>query len=137
MVQDACSGYDYLDTVRDPKVWSQTKSVLENIGGSAALEVVKEIAAKFMAELIRSFHRRIELALLRFHALSASWWLPRMGPVALHSGRCPGCRAVAGWSNQLREFCFGYLMVIDTACPAPSASLVLLPLASFFTSLAP
>ena len=49
------SGYDYLDTVRDPKVWNQTKSVLEKIGGSAALEVVKEIAAKFMAELIRPF----------------------------------------------------------------------------------
>jgi hypothetical protein len=49
------SGYDYLDTVRDPKVWNQTKSVLEKIGGSAALEVVKEIAAKFMAELIKPF----------------------------------------------------------------------------------
>jgi hypothetical protein len=49
------SGYDYLDTVRDPKVWNQTKNVLEKIGGSAALEVVKEIAAKFMAELIKPF----------------------------------------------------------------------------------
>jgi hypothetical protein len=49
------SGYDYLDTVRDPKVWNQTKCVLEKIGGSAALEVVKEIAAKFMAELIKPF----------------------------------------------------------------------------------
>ena len=49
------SGYDYLDTVRDPKVWSQTKSVLEKVGGSAALEVVKDIAAKFMAELIKRF----------------------------------------------------------------------------------
>ena len=49
------SGYDYLDPVRDPKVWSQTKSVLEKIGGSAALEVVKDIAAKFMAEMIKRF----------------------------------------------------------------------------------
>jgi Hypothetical protein (DUF2513) len=49
------SGYDYLDTVRDPKVWSQTKGVLEKIGGSAALEVVKDIAAKFMVELIKPF----------------------------------------------------------------------------------
>jgi hypothetical protein len=49
------SGYDYLDTVRNPKVWNETKSVLEKIGGSAALEVVKEIAAKFMAELIKPY----------------------------------------------------------------------------------
>jgi hypothetical protein len=49
------SGYDYLDTVRHPKVWSETKSVLEKIGGSAALEVVKDIAAKFMADLIRPY----------------------------------------------------------------------------------
>ena len=40
------SGYDYLDSVRDPKVWNKTKSVLENVGGSAALEVVKDVAVK-------------------------------------------------------------------------------------------
>lgn len=55
------SGYDYLDTVRDPKVWSQTKSVLEKVGGSAALEVVKDVAAKFMAEMIKPFHWPAEL----------------------------------------------------------------------------
>jgi Hypothetical protein (DUF2513) len=47
------SGHDYLDSVRDPRVWNKTKSVLEKVGGSAALDVVKDIAAKFMAELIK------------------------------------------------------------------------------------
>ena len=65
------SGYDYLDTVRDPKVWSQTKSVLEKVGGSAALEVVKDIAANYgrndkafqwPAELIRTYRTGTESA---------------------------------------------------------------------------
>src|SRR5260221_12779162 len=33
------NGYDYLDSVRDPKVWNETKSVLEKFGGAAALEI--------------------------------------------------------------------------------------------------
>jgi Hypothetical protein (DUF2513) len=48
-------GHDYLDSIRDPKVWNKTKSVLENVGGSAALEVVKDVAVKVMAELIKPF----------------------------------------------------------------------------------
>jgi hypothetical protein len=49
------AGHDYLDSVRDPKVWTKTKSVLENVGGSAALEVVKDVAVKITAELIKPF----------------------------------------------------------------------------------
>jgi hypothetical protein len=49
------AGHDYLDSVRDPKVWTKTKSVLENVGGSAALEVVKDVAVKVMTELIKPF----------------------------------------------------------------------------------
>ncbi len=49
------AGHDYLDSVRDPKVWNKTKSVLENVGGSAALEVVKDVAVKVMTELIKPF----------------------------------------------------------------------------------
>jgi Hypothetical protein (DUF2513) len=67
------AGCDYLDTARDPKLWNQTKSVLENVGGSTALEVVKEIAAKFMAELIRPFIGGYKLGSSHFYALSASW----------------------------------------------------------------
>ena len=40
------AGRDYLDSVRNPKVWSKTKSALEKIGGSAALEFVKEFARR-------------------------------------------------------------------------------------------
>jgi Hypothetical protein (DUF2513) len=49
------AGHDYLDSVRDPKIWKKTKSVLENVGGSAALEVVKETAIKITAELIKHY----------------------------------------------------------------------------------
>jgi hypothetical protein len=49
------AGHDYLDSIRDPKVWNKTKSVLENVGGSAALEVVKDVAVKVMTELIKPF----------------------------------------------------------------------------------
>jgi Hypothetical protein (DUF2513) len=49
------SGYDYLDSVRDPKVWKETKSLLEKVGGSAALEVVKDVSAKVIAEVIKPF----------------------------------------------------------------------------------
>jgi Hypothetical protein (DUF2513) len=48
------SGYDYLDSVRDLRVWKETKGLLEKVGGSAALDFVKEIATKVMAELIKS-----------------------------------------------------------------------------------
>jgi Hypothetical protein (DUF2513) len=49
------SGHDYLDSVRDTKVWNKTKSLLEKVGGSAASEVVKDVAAKVMAELMKPF----------------------------------------------------------------------------------
>jgi hypothetical protein len=41
--------------VRNLKVWKETKSLLEKVGGSAALEVVKDVSAKVMAELIKPF----------------------------------------------------------------------------------
>jgi Hypothetical protein (DUF2513) len=47
-------GHDYLDSVRDPRVWEKTKSQLDKVGGGGPLELVKDIAAKIMAELIRS-----------------------------------------------------------------------------------
>jgi hypothetical protein len=49
------AGHDYLDSVRDPRVWNETKTVLEKVGGGATLEVVKDVAAKVMAELIKRF----------------------------------------------------------------------------------
>lgn len=37
-------GADYLDSVRDPEVYRQTKKGLAKVGGSASLSVVKEVA---------------------------------------------------------------------------------------------
>jgi hypothetical protein len=48
------AGHDYLDSVRDPKVWERTKGKLEKVGGGGPLELVKDIAAKIMADLIKS-----------------------------------------------------------------------------------
>lgn len=39
-------GHDYLDTIRDDSIWSQTKNTLGKISGSASLEIVKTIASK-------------------------------------------------------------------------------------------
>lgn len=38
------SGYDYLDTIRNPKIWEATKEKLKSIGGTVSLEVVKDVA---------------------------------------------------------------------------------------------
>jgi Hypothetical protein (DUF2513). len=46
------SGYDYLDSIRDDKVWRTTKSKLETVGSSASLEVVKVIAGKVITGLL-------------------------------------------------------------------------------------
>ena len=37
-------GHDYLDSVRDPQIYRETKSRLEKVGGAASLAVVKEVA---------------------------------------------------------------------------------------------
>jgi hypothetical protein len=47
------AGHDYLDSVRSPEVWNKTKTALEKVGGGAALDVIKDVASKILAELIR------------------------------------------------------------------------------------
>lgn len=39
------SGCDYLDSIRDSKIWDKTKDKLLSVGGSATLEVVKAVAS--------------------------------------------------------------------------------------------
>jgi hypothetical protein len=48
------AGHEYLDSVRNPEVWKKTKSTLEKVGGGAALDVIKEIASKILAELVKA-----------------------------------------------------------------------------------
>lgn len=45
------SGCDYLDAVRSPTIWSETKKKLSAFGGSFALDIVKSIAT----ETIKSY----------------------------------------------------------------------------------
>jgi hypothetical protein len=40
-------GHDYLDAVRDPKVWSKTKEATERVG-SWTFEIVKELAKQYI-----------------------------------------------------------------------------------------
>jgi Hypothetical protein (DUF2513) len=47
-------GHDYLDSVRDSRVWERTKRNLEKVGGSGPLEFIQGLAAKVLAELIKS-----------------------------------------------------------------------------------
>ena len=43
-------GCDYLDTVRDPKVWRYTKSMIEKAGG-VTLDVVAKIASEVIYKI--------------------------------------------------------------------------------------
>ena len=40
------AGHDYLDSVRDPKIWKSTKSKLSKIGGSTTLAIIQAVAVK-------------------------------------------------------------------------------------------
>lgn len=52
-------GHDYLDSVRDPKVWKETKAKLEKVGGGGPLEFVKDIAAKTIGGANQVFFGRV------------------------------------------------------------------------------
>jgi hypothetical protein len=48
------AGHDYLDSVRSPEVWKKTKAKLEKVGGGATLDVIKDVASKILAEIIKA-----------------------------------------------------------------------------------
>lgn len=37
-------GHDYLDSVRDPKIWNNTKASIAKVGGATTLAVVQAVA---------------------------------------------------------------------------------------------
>ena len=41
-------GYDYLDSIRENSIWERTENMLFKVGGSAALNVVKDIAVSII-----------------------------------------------------------------------------------------
>lgn len=42
------NGYDYLDAVREPSIWQKTTNKLLEVGGTATLDVVKDVASSFI-----------------------------------------------------------------------------------------
>ncbi len=46
------AGYDYLDSVRDTRVWSATKKKILPAGGSVALDLVKALATDYLKSLL-------------------------------------------------------------------------------------
>ena len=46
-------GYDYLDSIRSPKVWSRAKEVISDTVGDTSLSVVKEACKLIATQMIR------------------------------------------------------------------------------------
>lgn len=46
------NGHELLDAIRDETVWGKTKEELKKVGGSAGLEVVKQIAIQIGVQLL-------------------------------------------------------------------------------------
>lgn len=47
-------GHNYLDKIRDDKVWNKTKAILIQKGLPIAFDVVKNVASKCIADIIMS-----------------------------------------------------------------------------------
>ncbi|KAE9633744.1 DUF2513 domain-containing protein [Defluviitalea raffinosedens] len=45
-------GYEYLDSVRDPKIWTETKAKLQKATSSVSLEIVKSVATKIISGML-------------------------------------------------------------------------------------
>lgn len=43
-------GYEYLDTIRDPEIWSKTKGSLAKVGGTLSIELIMAIAKHAVRE---------------------------------------------------------------------------------------
>jgi hypothetical protein len=47
-------GHDYLEAIRDERVWTKTKSVIKNTVGSTTMGVIKTTATEVALAMIRS-----------------------------------------------------------------------------------
>ncbi len=54
------AGHDYLEAVRDKGVWEKTKNAVAETGGSATLEIFKQLATGFVKKKL-SEHTGIDL----------------------------------------------------------------------------
>ena len=54
------AGHDYLNAIRDEGIWSRTKAAVAETGGSATLELIKNIATGFVKKKL-SQHTGLDL----------------------------------------------------------------------------
>jgi hypothetical protein len=47
------SGHDFLEAIRDEGIWQRTKNVVAETGGSATLDILKQLAVGFLKKKIR------------------------------------------------------------------------------------
>lgn len=47
-------GFDYLEAIRDPKIWNKTKETVHRIVGSTTMEVIKDTAVMVARKLIEA-----------------------------------------------------------------------------------
>ncbi|MCY3767963.1 MAG: DUF2513 domain-containing protein [Gammaproteobacteria bacterium] len=53
-------GHDFIDSIRDEGIWSNTKAMVAETGGNATLEIIKNLASGFLKKKI-SDHTGMEL----------------------------------------------------------------------------
>ncbi|WP_417240629.1 DUF2513 domain-containing protein [Celeribacter halophilus] len=53
-VRVTAKGCDFLDAVRNDKIWKRTLDKLKVVGGEASLDVIKSIASKILLSVIES-----------------------------------------------------------------------------------
>jgi Hypothetical protein (DUF2513) len=46
-------GYDFIDSIRNESVWNQTKEKVASVGGSVAMEIIKDIAIFYGRQLLK------------------------------------------------------------------------------------
>ncbi|MBY6154081.1 DUF2513 domain-containing protein [Vannielia litorea] len=54
------AGHDFLDAIKDEGIWQKTKSVVAETGGSATIELIKNVAVGFLRKKLQA-HMGIEL----------------------------------------------------------------------------
>jgi hypothetical protein len=48
-------GYDYLDSIRSPKVWKRAKQAISETVGDTSLSVIKQVCCTITAQLVQAY----------------------------------------------------------------------------------
>lgn len=46
------SGHDFLDSIRNDKVWKEVKKTISKVAGSVSLSIIKQIAEKILSDTV-------------------------------------------------------------------------------------